>query len=371
MRILYILHTTEMYGSTLSFFAMISGLKVLNIDFFVVCPHISNSFKQEAEKYNIQIFEVQLTPLILNKNLSRKSFFKSNWKKFIHSSHNLYNIVKIVQPNIIHTNTGVIHEGFWISKIMRIPHVWHIREYQDKDFNWHIMPTKKIFQNLLRQSYTITITDDLKKYLELNRNAKKIYNGVLYNKDISYCEIKEKYFIYASTLTKEKGVYDAIQCFHEFKNKHPEYKLLIFGIGTKETQDIILRIIQDQGLNEFVILKGYQPRDVILEHMRHAKALLVPSHFEGFGRMTAEAIMLGCPVIGRATGGTKEIIEETDGLLFHNTAEFTQQMNSIAEMSEQDYKKIITNASTKASDMFSIETSGKLIYDYYQEILNE
>ena len=43
-------------------------------------------------------------------------------------------------PDIIHTNTGVIHEGLKVAKRLKIPHVWHLREYQDKDFNWEAFP---------------------------------------------------------------------------------------------------------------------------------------------------------------------------------------------------------------------------------------
>ena len=40
--------------------------------------------------------------------------------------------------------------------------------------------------------------------------------------------------------------------------------------------------------------------------MRKAKCCVGPSHFEGFGFITAEAMLNGCLVIGRNTSGTKE-----------------------------------------------------------------
>ena len=373
MRILYILHTTEMYGSTLSFLSMISELKQYNIEPVIVCPcNINPTFQEELAIYKVKIIPVPLVEMILNQNSSRIEFYKNNWKKFIQSIRIICSIVKKYHPNIIHTNTGVIHEGFWVSKIMRIPHIWHLREYQDKDFYWHILPTKQLFCFMLRHSYCITITDNIKKHFTLKaKHAKRIYNGILNRGESHFYEDKNYYFIYASELSENKGVYDAIEAFKVFNITHNNYHLYLFGLGTKHDIEEINKFINKYNLQNHIILKGYKKRGEVLEYISHAKALLVPSVCEGLGRMTAEAIMLGCPVIGRATGGTKEIIEQTDGLLFHNTAEFTQQMNSIAEMSEHNYKKIITNASTKASDMFSIETSGKLIYDYYQEILNK
>ena len=40
--------------------------------------------------------------------------------------------------------------------------------------------------------------------------------------------------------------------------------------------------------------------------MRQAKAIIIPSHNEGFGRCMPEAMFNGCLCIGHDTGGTKE-----------------------------------------------------------------
>ena len=44
--------------------------------------------------------------------------------------------------------------------------------------------------------------------------------------------------------------------------------------------------------------------------------MLVCSKAEAFGRVTAEAMAAGCPVVGRASGGTLELMEQKTGLLF-------------------------------------------------------
>ena len=84
-------------------------------------------------------------------------------------------------PDIIHTNTGVIHEGLKVAKRLKIPHVWHLREYQDKDFNWEAFPCFSAYCQMLRKSYVITITNDIKAHFGLLDfpYSRTIYNGVI------------------------------------------------------------------------------------------------------------------------------------------------------------------------------------------------
>jgi len=49
-------------------------------------------------------------------------------------------------------------------------------------------------------------------------------------------------------------------------------------------------------------------RDDVYAIMSRATALIVPSHFEGFGRITAEAMFNGCLVAGYNSAGTREIL---------------------------------------------------------------
>jgi glycosyltransferase involved in cell wall biosynthesis len=61
-------------------------------------------------------------------------------------------------------------------------------------------------------------------------------------------------------------------------------------------------------LNGGLIFSGY--RDDIPKILGNFKVIIVPSWEEPFGRVTIEAMAAGVPVIGTASGGTKEIIED-------------------------------------------------------------
>ena len=100
--------------------------------------------------------------------------------------------------------------------------------------------------------------------------------------------------------------------------------------------------------------------------MKKATALLVASPFEGFGRMTAEACFNGCIVIGKDSGGTREILSQTGGYLYKTQKEMILHMEATASISFKDYVQI---APKKAQSLFSIEKYTSDIYSIYEKAL--
>lgn len=109
---------------------------------------------------------------------------------------------------------------------------------------------------------------------------------------------------------------------------------------------------------------GYCKNVYLLMHK--AKALIVASYYEGFGRMTAEALFCGCLVIGRNTGGTKEILDYTGGLMFQGYFENLQQkMNEVVSMSEDKYCSLVSKCQNRAITKYSNEMYIDNIYKLY------
>lgn len=113
--------------------------------------------------------------------------------------------------------------GHFAAKQNKIPHVWHVREYGDLDFNLYPIPTKKTFQKALRNDTAIFITKDLAKYnhAEESNQTHIVYNGVRRHDDVSFIEKKEPYFLCASRVSPEKGHLEVCHAFSEFHKKNP------------------------------------------------------------------------------------------------------------------------------------------------------
>lgn len=82
------------------------------------------------------------------------------------------------------------------------------------------------------------------------------------------------------------------------------------------------RQIAVAGLQDDVSFVGPKRPGELAELMRHARALVVPSHSETFGLVALEAASSGIPVIASATGGLREIVvhEETGLLMLDRSA---------------------------------------------------
>lgn len=366
-----------MGGATLSFLTMIKGLQDLGITPIVAVPankRVNPLFSKEMSDSKIHYEKVYLCQSVsletngiglLIQNIKRLILpFRKKYSRLC-----LRRLIRKINPDIIHTNTGVIHEGFTIAQELGIPHVWHLREFQDLDFKLAIYPSFDYFCKLLKDSYTISITKSICQHFKLThcKRAQIIYNGI-FSKEQTYYLPKEKYFLCASRLSPEKGIADTIVAFADFVKIHSDFQLLIAGTGNEEYIEYLKSVAEKKGCRNKVQFIGFIKN--VIPYMTKAKALIVASYNEGFGRMTAEACFCGSIVIGRNSAGTKEILEQTGGVLFNNEIEMKKAMQMIVEMPEEEYRDKVLYAQNIAVQTFSIENNVSQVYSFYMHILS-
>lgn len=365
-----------MGGATISFFNMILGLKEKGVIPIVAYPKQRKKnelFLSILLENNIRGYQIPLrSSILINTALTKKllQFAALHIVTFISQIY-LGRIIKTEKPDIIHSNTGVLHIGNKIARKYNIPHFWHIREYQDLDFHYKILPSKKKFCNFLRTSYVITISEGLLKHFNLQsyNRAKCIYNGIYKKGDADLKLPKEKFFLSASRISQEKGINDIIEAFAMIHDKIPEYKLVIAGSGQRNYIDELKTLAKEKSVSEYVKFIGHQ--DKIKELLMKAQALIVASYNEGFGRMTAEAYFMGCLVIGRNTAGTKEIMDIVgDSYRFDTTEELSRQMIIATKITNEQYKNIAGTFQNKAIESFSIENNVNRVFTYYKKALS-
>ena len=368
-----------MGGATISFLNMINGLMKHGVKPIVIIPrneHHGEELIQHLQAHHITYYHATLAATSLHKPTSLAHFLKiciSCFLMFIRRFISFYDIRMIVRkekPDIIHTNVGVIREGLEVAKSEGIPHVLHIREYQDKDFGWMFFPSKRNYEQFIRHSNAIiTITDDLRRYFHLENvpQAKTIYNGIYSQNDTILIKEKQTYFCCACRIVPGKGYEDVIEAFDLFFEKHPNYELKIAGQGEKEYIEQLMKLIEEKRCRNHIKLLGHL--NDVRPLMANAKALLVASRSEGFGRMTAEACFNGCIVIGRNTGGTKEIIDATGGFLFSDISSMVERMEEVAGLSVEEYYSLATNAQQKAIYMYSTESNTEQTYQQYKQLM--
>jgi glycosyltransferase involved in cell wall biosynthesis len=370
--ILFISHDSVPYGAPKSMLNIIDGLKN-DVNFTVLLPY-QGAIVDELEKNKVKWYISRYYWNVYNLS-SLKDFIFFPYRLLRH----FYSCIKTIciimklhkhqKFDAIHSNSGVIRVGFYAAKFLSIPHIWHIREFQTKDYNLNILfgigYLKKLFS---KSDKIICVSEAIKNYFGLEKSS-VIYNGVMPTPTNNVLFEKENYFIFAASLFAKKGIYDLLAAFADFSEINPSINLIVCGTGDEENTSRITTIINNLGLQHRIQLYGY--RSDLLELLRKAKACIVPSHSEAFGRITAEAMLMDCPVIGNSTEGTLEIIkDERYGYLYESQEELIKHMVFLSEFNNKEkIESKIISAKERAIEMFTQEKICDETYRVYQDTI--
>lgn len=374
LNVLYISHESDqVLGSSKSLYNMLNSLKDKVFptvlfpkkgpahDFFkskgvkcVIIPYPLNF----TEKYGMNYYFAFVPRLIRDQILSTQSL---NYAAKLFKDHKI---------DLIHSNSSTVDWGYKLSRRMNVPHVWHLREFQNLDFNYK---PYRGWRYLLRQIHsseaTISITNHIKDHFKLSdkNNAFQLFNAVRRKGDIFYKAEKKPYFLFCGNLSKAKGIELAISSFALFSNKSKEYKLLFVGVVDPQYRKYLEKFSTGLGINDLIEFHDYTHS--IDDFFRNATAFLMCSKNEAMGRVTVEAMFNGCPIIGYNGGGTKEIIRQGyNGYLFQTVQECADAMFSV--ISEDKKLDFIAKGHEVAEQCFSEESYCEKMMNVYSSVLS-
>lgn len=375
MNVLFITHYSGLYGANKSMLNLINGLSnKINPIVILLCDGdlVTELIKLEVPYYIIKYKRIayRLTSIrdFFNLFYSKISYpyFYSGFKKKIKEIDKLFGGISIV-----HSNSGVFNVGLKVANDLSIKHIWHLREFQNLDYNLKLIILKRNYYNQLKSSDSIVaISKSIAEHFGISDIANVVYNGVQplerFKKPL---ENREDYFIFCGLLTKNKGIEDAIDAFYLYtKAIETSTKFLIFGDAYNNEYLVYLtEKIKEYKLSERIILMGYSKE--IIHYMSKAMALLMCSKYEAMGRVTVEAMSVGCPVIGFNSTGTADVITDNEtGYLYNDIEELKEKMLFIKNNNEQ-VSRVAFNAYEYAKSNFSEEVYSERIYNIYLDAI--
>ncbi len=389
MRILYIASSGGAGGASVALLNLISRLLTDKYEIHVVFPS-EGSFSEQVEMLGIKCHYVgfyRLTTYPRTESLKSRIKYPYTLINTLFNNYFAYkNLLKLcldLMPDLIHTNVGPLDIGFKVAKKLNIKHVWHLREYQDLDFNLKFFPSKSQFINYINapSNYCIAITKGVFEYWRLKgENHRMIYDGVIDDdykkKPINVNSNKQKIFLFVGRVEKAKGVDILLNAFAKFCKENDEFNLLIAGKGHGRFLDECLHFVEHHKIDNRVSFLGH--RTDIYSLMSEATALIVPSRFEGFGFITVEAMYNKCLVIGKNTAGTKEQfdlgLEQTANeiaLRFSSEDELLEEMKVAIGLSANEYDLITKRAFEVISKNYKIEDHVKSVESFYNLIIKK
>ena len=179
---------------------------------------------------------------------------------------------------------------------------------------------------------------------------------------------REKIVIGAGRLTWQKGFDLLLDAFVPVAEKHPDWKLRIYGDGVRRWR--LKRRIIRQGVYNNVFLMGATQR--LGEMMSRASVFALSSRYEGFGMVIVEAMSKGLPVVSTdCPRGPAEIIDQGgDGILVPNE-DVEALTRGILELIEDDERRArYGEAALEKSHTFDISVIGAQWKSLFDELVS-
>lgn len=385
MKVLYITNSIGMGGASVAIINMLTFLIHKGITPLVTCPS-EGSFSNELKKMNIPV-QIIGNPLeIYPKLYSWRSYikypyslFKLLFDKYL-SYKRLCACIEKFQPQLIHTNVGPIHIGYIAAKKYKLPHIWHIREYQKEDFKMHPFPSMKTYIRMLhdKDNHCISITKGIFSHFDLDI-AKDIviYDGVVDKHEIRPLNThKQPYILFAGRLSDAKGIKDLIATYNIYAKNNGKFELYIAGKGNNDYIQECLALL-NESVKDKVHFLGECKHEDIYQLMHNASIFVVPSRNEGFGFITAEAMFNGTIVIGRNTGGTKEQFDNGKeltgyeiGFRYETNNELLDLLSKCSDITPNECNRMLINAQTIVCQLYDMKTQADKVFDFYLKELS-
>ncbi|WP_288174750.1 glycosyltransferase family 4 protein [Sporofaciens musculi] len=230
--------------------------------------------------------------------------------------------LKNLKLDVIHINGIDNNVGALTALQLKIPYVWHIRQFLEEDLNCTIFHKRSTYRLMKKADFVIGISKAVCEKYEriLGRKVELIYNGVEPNDYIlphHAFEKKPYCIILPGRITKEKGQLDAVKAVKILLDKGYELKLRLVGYGIDRYYEFLKDYVTKNGLSNYVEFMEYTDN---LKYIREQSDIgVVCSVKEAFGRVTVENFFSRIICVGANSGGTAELIKnQYNGLLYEN-----------------------------------------------------
>lgn len=382
--VLYIIDYGTVGGATQAFVWLMHQVKELGVKPIVVTGKY-NELNKKLENEGIQTISAGHYTAIDFINFKNLRWPYRLVKRIIKYHVHEYFAIKILERevdftkiDIIHTNSARNTLGCRLSKRYGIPHIVHIREFGDKDFDCiKLTPNYVSILNHYSTKF-LSVSNAVRDYWNskgiLPEKNQTIYDGINYEDiNVSSDDDKKKKtlkMVINGGVGLPKGqhlVIDAMVLLPQ--NIRDNITLDIAGWGDEYYIKSFMEVAKNAGFDSQVNYLG--AIDDVHQRLGDSQIGLMCSRSEGFGLVTAEYMHGRLGVIASNAGANPELIEDgVTGLLFESGNAQSLADCIIRLYNDRDLLiKVSNSAQAKARMMFTQQKNAGAIYNVYQEIL--
>lgn len=314
--VLYISHIASVNGAPKSMLDILTGLDKKIFHPYVLLPG-HGSLEDELKLSHIEYYILDYKQSIRD---NAKALTWDKYWDFYRGEAEAVNgvclLIKKLNIDIIHTNCSTIDIGALASVIMKKPHVWHVREFVEEHFGWKFV-NLVLQKMLMKRSFVVSISRAIGDMVRVRYGVKTkvLYDGMDsrgWYEPIDNNRGKERTtkLIIVGSILEEKGQKEAVEAVALLLEKGYNISLSIVGDGKKEFKDELKLIANENKIGKAIHFIPFTKN--LKEIWQMHDITLVCSKCEALGRVTAESMLGGIPVIGSNSGGTLELIGENE-----------------------------------------------------------
>ncbi len=314
----------------------------------------TDKYRTERFSQNISIYFLDIGKSGNLQYQSEVDLIKYSWKALNLSKK----LKKQKRYNLVHAFFGI--PCGYVAQLLKLPYLVSLRGSDVPFYNprFKLLDTF-IFQRLSRTvwekaSSVITNSQGLKELAEATSPELKfsvIYNGIDTN-EFRPKELSTTFnIISTSRLIKRKGINYLIEGFGQFYKKYQAGKLILVGSGNLENK--LKSLIHKLELDAAVEFHGTVSHEKTPQLYRSADIFVLPSLNEGMSNSVLEAMSSGLPIIATDTGGTKELIDQSNGFIIKkgSSQEIFQALEKLYQ--DQDLRNKMGQSSRQRAETMS------------------
>lgn len=354
----------------------------ISVIYIGVDPNLDKSFEIVIEKETILTIYIYLSQI--KKNHGITTLFYNAYRFFI-SCKKAYKIFlkEKGKPDLIQVNVaGRIGLYAVLMKLLyKIPYI--VQEHSAtyvcfKDREEYKKQTpfiERIITSLVFRhadhilSVSSYLSNSIKNIKKIKNNYDIVENVVDYPENLH--KTFDKNFISSISIslleTREKNIFELIDAVKTVVKKgYNNYKCFLIGEGKERI--LLEKYAKDSGiLNKNFFFLGYIPNKDLSFWFSKTNFFILPSKYETFSVVTAEAMANGLPVLCTKCGGPEEFVNKEHGLIVDNNSE--KLVEGIIYMIEnwKSYNEQIIHDYIKSK--FSEKNIGSKFFNIYEKVL--
>jgi glycosyltransferase involved in cell wall biosynthesis len=283
--------------------------------------------------------------------------------------------------NIVHSNSFVLIDSAIAAKLLKIPHIQHLREMiygENPNFTFFLQSRPKIFKRMMNflhakiVSNSLFVYNNTKSFFPLNKHdvLKNSFSDEMYDLNYKKAQNISTVGLVANVTSDCKNHIAFLEIARVSKELKLNLNFFIYGkLPNKDDKyyQSLINFIDKHNLSDCVEFKGYCDNLIIFKKI---DILVHTNDKETFGRIYIEAMIFKTPIISIKSDAANELIcNGENGFIIDeiNPKLFVDVIKKLMKDYEM-YSNIIDNA-FKSSLEYKNSSVNKKLNIIYQSIL--